>query len=74
MKLDFSDVLFKPRPSQLKSRAEVSLARTFQFRNGTQITGVPLISANMDTTGTFEIALVLSQYKCFTAVHKKYTI
>ena len=25
IKLDFSDVLFKPRPSMLKSRAEVQL-------------------------------------------------
>lgn len=62
IKLDFSDVLFKPRPSNLKSRAEVSLVRTFDFSNGTQIKGVPIMSANMDTTGTFEVAMVLAQY------------
>ena len=31
------------------------------------------MSANMDTTGTFEIAIVLAKYKCFTAVMKQYT-
>lgn len=56
IKLDFSDVLFKPRPSNLKSRAQVNLEKSFLFRNGTIIKGVPIISANMDTTGTFEIA------------------
>ena len=35
VKLDFSDVLFKPRPSTLKSRAQVSLEKNFTFRNGT---------------------------------------
>lgn len=71
-KLDFSDVLFKPRPSTLKSRAQVNLERSFVFRNGAELSGVPIISANMDTTGTFEIALVLSQYKCFVAMKKQY--
>lgn len=60
VKLDFSDVLFKPRPSNLKSRAEVSLEKSIQFANGTKLRGIPIISANMDTTGTFEIAMVLS--------------
>ena len=74
IKLDFSDVLFKPRPSTLKSRAQVNLEKNFTFRNGTQINGVPIISANMDTTGTFEIACVLSQYKCFVAMKKQYNL
>lgn len=56
VKLDFSDVLFKPRASTLKSRSQVNLEKSFTFRNGTQLHGIPLISANMDTTGTFEIA------------------
>ena len=46
----------------------------FTFRNGVTIRGTPIISANMDTTGTFEVAQVLSQYKCFTACHKKYSV
>jgi hypothetical protein len=34
VKLDFSDVLFKPRPSTLKSRSEVNLERGFKLRSG----------------------------------------
>jgi GMP reductase len=56
VKLDYCDVLFKPRYSNLKSRAEVNLVRDYKFVNGVEISGSPIISANMDTTGTFEIA------------------
>jgi len=49
--------------------------RTFTFRNSKQTwSGAPLIAANMDTVGTFEVAEVLAQRKCLTAVHKHYTI
>ena len=47
--------------------------REYEFLNGTKITGAPVMSANMDTTGTFEIALILAKHKCFTAVMKQYT-
>jgi GMP reductase len=50
------------------------LEREFAFRSGFSIKGIPLISANMDTTGTFEIAIVLAKYKCFTAIHKGYKL
>lgn len=56
VKLDYCDVLFKPRYSNLRSRAEVNLVRDFNFLNGTKLNGAPIISANMDTTGTFEVA------------------
>ncbi|MEQ2184609.1 hypothetical protein GOODEAATRI_009790 [Goodea atripinnis] len=40
----------------------VDLQRTFTFRNSKQTyTGIPIIAANMDTTGTFEMAKVLSK-------------
>ena len=45
----------RPKRSTIKSRAEVDLSRTYVFRNKREWTGVPLISANMDTTGRFEI-------------------
>ncbi|XP_064873978.1 GMP reductase 1 isoform X3 [Oncorhynchus nerka] len=62
LKLDFKDVLFRPKRSSLKSRSEVDLARTFTFRNSKQTYhGIPIIAANMDTTGTFEMARVLSK-------------
>ncbi|XP_038821710.1 GMP reductase 1-like isoform X2 [Salvelinus namaycush] len=63
LKLDFKDVLFRPKRSSLKSRSEVDLARTFTFRNSKQTYhGIPIIAANMDTTGTFEMARVLSKH------------
>ncbi|KAJ8415795.1 hypothetical protein AAFF_G00403520 [Aldrovandia affinis] len=75
LKLDFKDVLFRPKRSSLQSRAEVELQRTFTFRNSRQTyRGVPVIAANMDTTGTFEIAQALSRYTLFTAIQKHYTV
>ncbi|XP_030645378.1 GMP reductase 1 isoform X2 [Chanos chanos] len=63
LKLDFKDVLFRPKRSSLKSRSEVDLQRTFTFRNSKQTyNGIPIIAANMDTTGTFEMAQVMSKH------------
>nr|KAF6386877.1 guanosine monophosphate reductase 2 [Myotis myotis] len=60
VKLDFKDVLLRPKRSTLKSRSEVDLTRSFSFRNSKQMyTGIPIIAANMDTVGTFEMAKVL---------------
>ncbi|XP_034401095.1 GMP reductase 1 [Cyclopterus lumpus] len=75
LKLDFKDVLFRPKRSSLKSRSEVDLQRTFTFRNSKQTyTGIPIIAANMDTTGTFEMAQVLSRHTLFTTIHKHYSV
>jgi GMP reductase len=74
-KLDFKDVLFKPMRSTLKSRSEVSLSRKLEFRYSSKIwNGVPIMSANMDTTGTFETADVLIDEQMLTAIHKHYTV
>ncbi|XP_040824620.1 GMP reductase 2 isoform X1 [Ochotona curzoniae] len=63
VKLDFKDVLLRPKRSTLKSRSEVDLTRSFSFRNSKQMyTGVPIIAANMDTVGTFEMAKVLCKH------------
>ena len=35
--------------------------------------GIPIIAANMDTTGTFEMASALGRHKMSTALHKHYT-
>ncbi|KAH7982092.1 hypothetical protein HPB52_002927 [Rhipicephalus sanguineus] len=62
VKLDFKDVLLRPKRSTLKSRVEVDLNRTFKFRNSkATYTGIPIIAANMDTVGTFEMAQVLAK-------------
>lgn len=40
----------------------MDLERTFTFRNSKQTySGIPIIVANMDTVGTFEMAVVMSQ-------------
>jgi GMP reductase len=75
IKLGFKDVLFRPKRSTLKSRSQVSIERTFTFKNsGYTWTGVPVIAANMDTVGTFEMAEALAEHKCLTAVHKHYSV
>ncbi|XP_036615648.1 GMP reductase 1 isoform X4 [Trichosurus vulpecula] len=75
MKLDFKDVLLRPKRSSLKSRAEVDLRRSFTFRHSKQTySGIPIIVSNMDTVGTFEMAVVMTQHALFTAIHKHYTL
>ena len=71
IKLDFKDVLIRPKRSVLKSRSEVLLERDFRFRNSrTSWQGVPIIAANMDHTGTFAMAEALSEHKLLTAMDK----
>ncbi|ETV99461.1 GMP reductase, variant [Aphanomyces invadans] len=74
-KLDFKDVLIRPKRSTLKSRSQVDVSRTYTFRNSKRTwTGVPVIAANMDTVGTFEMARVLAANQCITCIHKHYTV
>lgn len=75
IKLDFKDVLLRPRRSILKSRSEVVLEREFTFCNSKRsYKGIPIIASNMDTTGVFDVAKVLSKQGLFTAIHKNYTL
>jgi len=75
IKLGFKDVMIRPKRSTLKSRSQVSLQQEFKFLNSTTIwKGIPIMAANMDTVGTFEMALALSEKGLFTAIHKHYTI
>jgi len=75
LKLGFKDVMIRPKRSTLKSRSEVSLERNFKFLHSTTIwTGIPIMAANMDTVGTFEMAEVLAKEKLFTAIHKHYSL
>ncbi len=74
IKLDFGDVLIRPKRSTMSSRSEVNLERTMTFPNSNQTwTGIPIIAANMDTVGTYNVYKVLSQHKMITAFHKFYT-
>ncbi|TDX84595.1 GMP reductase [Epilithonimonas xixisoli] len=75
IKLGFKDVMFRPKRSTLKSRSEVTIEREFTFlHTQKKWSGVPLIAANMDTVGTFEMAEALSKEKIITAIHKHYSI
>nr|WP_315148779.1 GMP reductase [uncultured Flavobacterium sp.] len=75
MKLGFKDVMIRPKRSTLKSRSHVSLEREFKFLHSTTTwTGVPIMAANMDTVGTFEMAKALAEDKLFTAIHKHYSV
>jgi GMP reductase len=75
IKLDFKDVLIRPKRSTLASRSQVSLPRDFTFKNsGAAWKGVPMFAANMDTVGTFEMAEAFAQHECMVALHKHYTL
>ncbi len=75
LKLGFKDVMFRPKRSTLKSRSQVSLERSFKFRNSkVEWSGVPIMAANMDTVGTFEMAEALASNKMFSAIHKHYSV
>ena len=71
VKLDFKDVLIRPKRSTLTSRSEVDITREFKFLHSSEpYHGIPIIAANMDTTGTFEMASALARHKMSTALHK----
>ncbi|MCX7549477.1 GMP reductase [Xanthomarina sp. F2636L] len=75
IKLGFKDVMIRPKRSTLKSRSQVSLERNFKFLNSENSwNGIPIMAANMDTVGTFEMALSLAKNKLFTAIHKHYSL
>lgn len=75
IKLDFKDVLIKPRLSELSDNSQVDLERTINFPNSNiSWTGIPIIASNMNTIGTYEMYKVLSSYKMITAFHKFYTL
>lgn len=75
LKLGFKDVLFRPKRSTLKSRSQVNLTREFTFKHsGRQWSGVPIIAANMDSVGSFAMAMALAKHGVMTAVHKHYSV
>jgi GMP reductase len=75
IKLGFKDVMIRPKRSTLKSRAQVNLQREFTFLNSKlNWKGIPVMAANMDTVGTFDMAFALAKHKLFTAIHKHYSI
>lgn len=74
MKLDYSDVLIRPKRSELESRSQVELTRTFQFKYSKQkLDAVPLIASNMHGVGTFAMARALATKKAMVCLHKYYS-
>jgi len=73
IKLDYSDVLIRPKRSTLKSRKEVDLIRTMMFKNSGRIyQGTPIMASNMDGVGTFDMADKLAKLNIFTCLVKTY--
>ena len=73
VKLDFKDVLIRPKRSTLNSRNEVDIHRGFRFyHTASEWKGFPLIAANMDVTGTMAMARALGRHGALTALHKHY--
>ena len=73
VKLDFKDVLIRPKRSTLNSRNEVDITRGYRFyHTGSEWKGFPLIAANMDVTGTMAMARALGRHGALTALHKHY--
>ena len=74
-KLDFNNVLIKPRQSNLNSRKDVDLVVNYTTLHSKKIlSGIPIIASNMDTIGTFSMAYALSKDKLFTVIHKHYSL
>ena len=83
LKLDYKDVLIRPKRSTLKSRKEVEVQRSFTFRNyepdfpdnikHEHYCGVPIMASNMDGVGTFEMATTLAKQCIFTCLVKTYS-
>ena len=77
LKLDFDDVLIRPKRSVAPSRGSIELSRAYRFRAAqppAAWTGIPVIAANLDTTGTMAMAAALHEFDMLTCLHKYYPL
>jgi len=73
IKLDFRDVLIRPKRSTLSSRRDVDLKRFYRFKHSRyEYDGIPIMAANMDGVGTLSMAKALAQHGLFTCLIKTY--
>lgn len=73
IKLDYSDVLIRPKRSTISSRFDVKMTRTYKFKHSKkEWTGIPIMAANMDTVGTPEMHKALSEYDMITCPARHY--
>ena len=74
-KLDYADVLFRPKRSTLSSRKEVELKRNYKFKySNHQWSGIPIIAANMDGVGELNVAKHLAKFEIMTCLTKQHDI
>ena len=75
IKLNFEDVLLKPKRSTLSSRKDVDMTRKFTFRNSGKVMDfLPIFASNMDGVGTFSMAKVMQEHKMMTVITKSTTV
>ena len=77
VKLDFKDVLIRPKRSTLASRKDVDISREYTFKwSGKSFKGVPIVAANMDGVGTLAMARAFAEdgNGLSVALHKHYPL
>ncbi len=75
LKLDYSDVLFRPKRSTLSSRKDVNLKRTYKFKySNSEWSGIPIMAANMDGVGELGVAEKMSEFDMITCLTKQHDI
>ena len=75
IKLDFDDVLIRPKRSTLSSRSGVDIRKEYQYlHTPVRELVVPIVAANMDTVGTMEMSDSLHDYNIQTCLHKYYKV
>lgn len=77
VKLDYNNVLIRPKRSTLGSRSDVDLTRKYTFLNakpldGEHYHGIPIMAANMDGVGTFQMAETFAELGLFVCLVKSY--
>lgn len=78
-KLDYGNVLIRPKRSTAGSRKEVELKRKFSFKYSNvahdyDYIGIPIIASNMDGVGTFRMADTLAKLGLMTCLVKTYSV
>ena len=74
VKIDYGNVLLRPKRSTLVSRKDVDLDRHYTFNNGQTYYDIPIMASNMDGVGTIEIADALGKLGLFTCLVKSYSV
>ena len=75
LKLDYSDVLFRPKRSTLQSRKDVNLKRTYRFKySNNEWSGIPIMAANMDGVGELGVAEKMSEFGMITCLTKQHDV